>query len=53
MRSAELPKEHYEKDVGCLEAGHLKYAGEFDNPEIMKRKNDALVSYVKKNRYGK
>lgn len=50
MRSATMPKEHFEKHIGENDAGHEKYASEFGAAEEYKRSNDALVSYARKNR---
>ncbi len=42
---------HWEKKLDCLEACDLKYTnGEMNNPENLKKSNDALASYVRKNK---
>jgi len=42
---------HWEKKPGQLDCCDLKYtSGEMDNPEHLKRSNDELASYVKKNK---
>lgn len=51
MRSATMPKEHFEKEQG--ELGHpsnLKYSSEFGNPEDLDKNNKGLADYVKKNK---
>ena len=50
MKSATLPKDHWERSETNLESGREKYATEFGNPEDLKKSNDALVSYAKKHR---
>lgn len=48
MKSATMPKEHWEKGEG--ELGHeckLKYASEMGNPGDLDKANSALASYVK------
>jgi len=50
MRSATMPKEHFERKEGDLETCREKYATEFGNPADLKRSNDALASYVRKNK---
>lgn len=50
MRSATMPKEHFEHHEKNLESGHEKYASEFGNPKDLQRSNDALVSYAKKHK---
>ena len=50
MRSATMPKDHFEKDMSQLKGADLKYAGEFSNPEDLKKSSDALASYVKKHK---
>lgn len=48
MRSPVMPKEHHEKKMDMVNSCDLKYAGEFSNPEDLKRSADALSSYAKK-----
>ncbi len=50
MRSAKMPKEHFEKDMSKMMSCDEKYAGEFSNPEDLERSNNALASYVKKHK---
>jgi len=50
MRSATMPKEHFEKDVSQLNGADLKYAGQFSNPEDLQKSNEALASYMKKHK---
>lgn len=47
-----MPEKHMEKKMGQLDSSNLKYASEstMGNPEDLKRSNDALSSYVKKNK---
>lgn len=49
MKSATLPKEHFEKTMDQLDVCGLKYASEstMENPQDLKRSNDALAGYVK------
>jgi len=48
---AGMPREKWEKNDGQLgKSCDLKYAGEFSNPEDLKKSTDALAAYVKKNR---
>ena len=42
-----VPNEPKEKDMSNLTSSNIKYAGEFSNPEDLKRSADALASYVK------
>jgi hypothetical protein len=41
---------HWEKKPGETKVADGKYAGEFSNPEDLKRSVDALADYAKKNR---
>ena len=42
---------HWEKKSDCLDACDLRYTdGEMNNPENLKRSNDALASYAKKHK---
>lgn len=50
MRSATMPKEHFEKKFDCLDGANLKYCSEFGAPEELKRANDGLANYVKKHK---
>ena len=48
MKGSELPDKHWEKDAGEIDCGNLKYAGEYSNPEELKRSADKLVDYIEK-----
>jgi hypothetical protein len=51
MRSATMPKEHFEKNEGKLgHTSNLKYASEFGNPQDLDKANEGLANYVKKNK---
>lgn len=50
MRSATMPKEHFERKEPQLEGSNLKYATEFGNPEELDRDNRDLAGYMKKHR---
>ncbi len=46
-----LGQSHWEKSHDQLNVANLKYTdGEMNNPENLKKSNDALASYVKKNK---
>lgn len=49
MKSNPMPKEHFEKTMQELDVCGLKYASEstMENPQDLKRSNDALAGYVK------
>lgn len=44
-----MPNDHWEKSPGDLNAGDNKYASRstMENPQDLKKSNDALVGYVK------
>ena len=51
QHSAKMPSDHHEKQQGKL--GHTsneKYATEMGNPKDLDRANEALASYVRKNK---
>ena len=51
MRSPQMPKEHFEKSEGELNAtSNMKYAGEFSNPADLEKSTKDLASYVRNNR---
>lgn len=50
MRSATMPKEHFERKESQVSSCDQKYASEFGNPQDLQRSADALASYVKKNK---
>jgi len=46
-----LGNQHWEMKPGQLEVSNLKYTdGEMSNPEHLKKANDGLASYAKKNK---
>lgn len=51
MRSPTLPKEHFERSEGQLNAtSNMKYAGEFSNPQDLEKSTKDLASFVRKNK---
>lgn len=50
MRSATMPKDHFERKLSDMDAGHEKYASEFGAPQELEHSKKALVAYAKKNR---
>lgn len=50
MRSATMPKEHFERKYSDLDAGHEKYASEFGAPQELEHQKTALVAYAKKHK---
>lgn len=50
MRSATMPKDHFEKKMSDMDAGHEKYASEFGAPQELEHSKKALVAYAKKHR---
>jgi len=50
MRSATLPKEHFERKEPQLDGANLKYGSEFGNPQDLDRSNKDLAGYMKKHR---
>lgn len=49
MRSATMPKAHFERAEGQVSSCDLKYASEFGNPVDLQKSADALATYVRKN----
>lgn len=49
MKSAILPKEHFERDVNDVACCDLKYASQstMENPEDLKKSADGLANFVK------
>lgn len=51
MRSATMPKEHFEKKEGQLnKVGGSKYSSEFGNPQSLDKMTNGLANYAKKNK---
>ena len=50
FRSARMPNEHFEKDMGMLNNGGTVYTTEMGAPEELKKGNDALAKYLKSNK---
>lgn len=50
MKSATMPKEHWEKKESQVSSCDEKYASEMGNPQDLQRSADALSSYMKKNK---
>ena len=50
MRSATMPKAHFERKESQVMSCDEKYASEFGNPEDLERSANALASYAKKNK---
>jgi hypothetical protein len=47
MKSATMPKEHFEKDLGKVKSGGTRYASEMGANEEYKKAADGLAGYVK------
>jgi hypothetical protein len=50
MRSAVMPKGHFEKFMTENEVCEEKYASEFGNPEDLKKMNDGLVRFARQHK---
>ncbi len=50
MRSATMPKDHWQKNESQVMSCDQKYASEFGNPQDLQRSADALAAYVRKNK---
>lgn len=51
MKSATMPKDHFEKSQGKLgHTSNIKYASEMGNPADLDKANQGLANYVKKNK---
>ena len=50
MRSATMPKDHWEKKDPNLGVCQEKYASEFGNPEDLQKSNDKLAEYARKHK---
>lgn len=50
MRSATMPKAHWEKSESQVMSCDEKYASEFGNPMDLEKSADALASYTKKHK---
>ena len=47
MKSATMPKEHFERHYDQLDCCNLKYASEMGAPDELKKAADGLASYAK------
>ena len=50
MRSATMPKEHFQHNLQDNDVCREKYATEFGNPEDLLRANNGLANYAKKHK---
>jgi hypothetical protein len=51
MRSATMPKEHFERKEGKLSSeSRMKYSSEFGNPNSLDKMTSGLSNYAKKNK---
>lgn len=50
MRSATMPKDHFERKESQAPVSGLKYSSEFGNPQSLDKMNSGLANYVKKNK---
>ena len=50
MKEAKLPKDHWEDNYSNIEVAGGKYASEFGAEEELRKSENKLANYVKKNR---
>lgn len=50
MKSAKMPQEHFEKNMGDVPVSGLKYCGEFSGPDDTMKATKGLADYAKKNK---
>ncbi len=47
MKSARMPQQHFEKNMGDLPVCKEKYASEFGNPDDLMKSAQGLVNFAK------
>lgn len=50
MKSATMPKDHWEKDMRNLESGEAKYASEMGAAKEYDARNTGIIDYIKKHK---